>query len=179
MGVGGGYYPDTKITDRDGDYLAINADGSLNVAGVVGTSTNAPKYLNITSASSARTVTGNTGSLAFTGTPRFVAITINITAVSGTTPTVQWFAQTTDANGVLVDLFPRIAAAAPTATTQIRFMFGPDCPSIAHTLPTAAAVVSLASAPCVFNPTGSILLGWIIGGTTPSVTFQYGIQQLY
>lgn len=29
MGVGGGYYPDTKITDRDGDYLGIFPDGGI------------------------------------------------------------------------------------------------------------------------------------------------------
>jgi hypothetical protein len=33
--VTGGYYPDTKITDLQGDYLAINTDGSINVAGTV------------------------------------------------------------------------------------------------------------------------------------------------
>lgn len=176
---GAGYYPDTKITDRDGDYLAINTDGSLNFSPVTGTSTNAPKYVSVASASSARTVTGDTGSVAFTGTPRFVAITLNITAVSGTSPTVQWFAQTTDANGVLIELFPRIAAAAPVAGTQVRFIFGPDTPVVAHTIPTAAQFLALTSAPCVFSPTGSIKFGWVIAGTTPSITFQYGIQQLY
>jgi hypothetical protein len=35
------------------------------------------------------------------------------------------------------------------------------------------------SAPAVFNPSGNIRIGWTLGGTTPSVTFQYGIQQLY
>lgn len=29
MGVGGGYYPDTKITDLGGDYLGIFADGGI------------------------------------------------------------------------------------------------------------------------------------------------------
>lgn len=181
MAGNGGYYPDSKITGPNGSYLAVNADGSINAltTGAAGSNTTAPKYVSVASASSARTVTGNTGSVAFTGTPRFAAITLNITAVSGTSPTVQWFAQTTDANGVLIDLFPRIAAAAPTVGTQIRFVFGPDAPSVAHALPTASNVMTVTSAPCVFSPTGSILFGWVIAGTTPSITFQYGIQQLY
>lgn len=29
MGVGGGYYPDTKITDKEGDYLKVFADGGI------------------------------------------------------------------------------------------------------------------------------------------------------
>lgn len=41
----GGYYPDTKITDLQGDYLAINTDGSINV-GVVASS--ATQAVNIT-----------------------------------------------------------------------------------------------------------------------------------
>lgn len=40
-----GYYPDTKITDLQGDYLAINTDGSINV-GVVASS--ATQAVNIT-----------------------------------------------------------------------------------------------------------------------------------
>lgn len=175
-----GYYPDSKITGPTGNYLGVNSDGSINVAGAAGASTNAPKYVSIASASAARTATGNTGAVAFTGTPRFVAITINVTAVSGTSPTLQWFAQTSDANGVQVDLFTRIAAAAPVAGTQLRFVFGPDSPSVAHVLPTAAGIVAVTSAPCVFSPTGSILLGWVIAASaSPSITFQYGIQQLY
>ncbi len=182
MGVGGsGYYPDSKITGPTGAYLAVNADGSINAltTGASGSNTTSPKYTATTSASSARTATGNTGNLALAGTPRVVSVTINVTAVSGTSPTIQWFIQTSDANGIMTDVFPRIVAALPVAATQQRFTFGPDCPSVAHALATGSTVVNAASAPCVFNPTGNILLGWVIGGTTPSITFQYGIQQLY
>lgn len=178
---GGGYYPDTKITGPTGSYLAVNADGSLNVltTAAAGSNATSPRYTAITSTSSARTASGNTGSIPFTGTPRFVSVTVNITAVSGTSPTIQWFIQTTDANGNLVDVFSRVAAGTPIAATQQRFTFGPDSPTVTHALATAATVVNAASAPCVFNPTGSLVLGWVIGGTTPSITFQYGIQQLY
>lgn len=223
---GGGYYADTKITDRDGDYLAINTDGSINVVGggssttkiTNGTNTmnvNAdgsintalvagqtikvndgtdtllvntngsidverkPKYLGITSASSARTASGNTGNIALTGTPTVVEITINITAVSGTTPTIVWFVQASDANGVMIDCFPRIAAGAPIANTQQRICLGPTAGSNVIALPTATSVMEVAATSMIFPPTGNILLGWTIGGTTPSVTFQYGINQWY
>lgn len=174
-----GYYPDNKITGPTGNYLAVNSDGSINVAGATGSSTNAPKYVSVSSASSARTTSGSTGAVTFTGTPRFVSITINVTAIGGTSPTVQWFAQTSDANGNQIDVFSRIAAAAPIAGTQLRFTFGPDCPNVAHTVPTAAGIVAVTSAPCILSPTGSVNLGWVLGGTSPSITFQYGIQQLY
>lgn len=197
--MGGGYYPDTKITDRDGDYLAINTDGSINVSGISGSSgvkvtdgtdqmlvntdgslsvQSTPVYTAITSASSARTTSGDTGNIALTGNPVYVSFTINITAVSGTSPTVVWFFQYTDANGVLIDLLPRIAAAAPVAGTQMKATFGPNCPQVGISTPTAGTVASC-SAPAVFNPGGSVRLGWTLGGTTPSVTFQYGIQQLH
>jgi hypothetical protein len=195
----GGYYPDTKITDRDGDYLAINADGSINVSGISGTTgvkvtdgtdqliINAngslpveqlPKYSAITSSSSARTTSGDTGLIALTGTPRYVTFTISITAVSGTSPTVIWYFQCSDANGIMIDLLPRIAAAAPASGTQMKGTFGPDCPQVGISTPAAGTVASF-SAPAVFNPSGNIRIGWTLGGTTPSVTFQYGIQQLY
>jgi hypothetical protein len=181
MAGNGGYYPDSKITGPSGAYLVVNADGSINAltTGASGSNTTSPKYAAITSASSARTASGNTGSIALTGTPRALAITISITAVSGTSPTLQWFAQTSDANGILTDIFPRIIAGTPVAGTQLRFMFAPEAPLVTHALPTATNVLGLGSAPCIFNPADSILLGWVIGGTTPSITFQYGIQQLY
>jgi hypothetical protein len=223
---GGGYYADTKITDRDGDYLAINTDGSINVVGggssttkiTDGTDTllvnadgslqvglNAgqtikindgtdtllvntngtlpverlPKYLGITSASSARTTSGTTGNIALTGTPTMVEVTINITAVAGTTPTIIWFVQASDANGIMMDCFPRIAAAAPIAGTQLRICLGPTAGSNVIGTPTAASVMEVGCTSMIFPPTGNILLGWTIAGTTPSVTFQYGINQWY
>lgn len=196
---GGGYYPDTKITDREGDYLAINADGSINVNGVSGTTgvkitdgtdqllinadgsmpvDDPPQYAGITSASSARTTTGDTGLIALTGNPLYVTFTITITAVSGTSPTVIWYFQYSDANGIMIDLLPRIAAAAPASGTNLRATFGPSCPQVAISSPSAGTVASC-SAPAVFNPGGNVRLGWVLGGTTPSVTFQYGIQQVY
>lgn len=196
--AGGGYYPDTKITDRDGDYLAINADGSINVSGI-STSTGVkitdgtdqllinsdgsvstqftPKYTAITSSSAAQTASGDTGLIALTGNPTHVAFTIQITAVSGTSPTVIWYFQYSDANGIMIDLLPRIAAAAPASSTWLRATFGPTCPQVGISTPSAGTVASC-SAPAVFNPTGNVRLGWVIGGTTPSITFQYGIQQL-
>lgn len=200
MAPGGGYYPDTKISDRDGHYLDINPDGSLNVTSTpaAGSSTritdgtdqlviNAngslpaevlPKYTAITSASSARTASGDTGLIALTGTPRYVSFNIAITAVSGTSPTVIWYFQYSDANGIMTDLVPRIAAATPSAGTNLKATFGPDCPQVAISTPAAGTVASCA-APAIFNPTGNVRLGWVIGGTTPSITFQYGIQQVY
>lgn len=132
----------------------------------------------ITSASSARTASGDSGLIALTGKPKYISVTLNITAVSGVSPTVIWYIRHADSNGVEVDLFTRIAAAAPVANTQYRFTFGPDCPSVAITTPTAAGVVVPVSAPVVLDPRGSIRLGWTLAGTTPSVTFQYAIQQV-
>lgn len=193
----GGYYPDTKITDRDGDYLAINADGSINVSGISGTTgvkvtdgtdqllinSNGslpvemlPKHTSTTSASSARTASGDSGLVTLNGNPRYVGFTINITAVSGTLSVV-WYFQYSDANGNMIDLLPRIAGATPVAGTQMKATFGPDCPQVAISNPAAGTVASM-SAPAIFIPGGSVRLGWTISGTT-SVTFQYGIQQLY
>jgi len=181
-GGGSGYYPDSKITGPTGNYLAVNADGSINTqttAVTAGTSTNAPKYTGITSASSARTATGNTGAIALTGTPKYVTVTVNITAVSGTTPTIAWQFLATDANGTLVHCLPVTGGLTAVASTQYRLTFGPDCPLTAPAAATATNFVGVGSAPTTFNPGANIQLGWVIGGTTPSITFQYGIQQLY
>lgn len=203
-----GYYTDTKITDRDGDYLAINTDGSINVATVTtvssvtlaagqtikindGTDTllvntdgsltvnTQPRYTAITSASSARTASGNSGTIALTGTPRAITFSIAVTAQSGTTPTIQFIPLISDANGILCEVAPRITAAAPVANTFWNFTFGEAVGADTLAAPTATTVVGKGSWSTVIPPNGNVRLDWVIAGTTPSITFQYGIMQMY
>lgn len=103
-------------------------------------------------ASGAQTASGNSAALDASGVTA-VEVDVNITAVSGTTPSATFVVERQGADGVwyVVATSPAITAAG-TWTTSI----GPGC-SVAHEL------------------TDSIRLRWTITGTTPSFTFSASI----
>lgn len=106
-----------------------------------------------TEAATARTVTGNTATLTLPDEVVELFVGVNITAVSGTTPTVTVEVQQQDANGQWQTL---AATAALSAAGQT-----------ALNLPEGS--YSLAGG-------GSWRLRWVVTGTTPSLTFQVGVH---
>lgn len=108
--------------------------------------------------SSARTSSG-TGTTFTNYNGRFVSFFINVTAVSGTTPTATFRVQETydGTNWIDIDT-TNLQTASITATGQYKLRLGPGLPVTAN----ASANV----------PAQRLLrLAWTIGGTTPSFTF--------
>ncbi len=81
------------------------------------------------------------------------AVDVNVTAASGTSPTLAFFLERQGADGVW---YPVWSPAAVTAPGQLSTSVGPGC---------ATAEVL----------TGSIRLRWTVGGTTPSFTFSASV----
>lgn len=101
----------------------------------------------------ARTVTGNVA----VETPvdaLEAVVSVNVTAATGTAPTLTVAFQQQDANGVWYDAG---ITASITATGTARFAVGPGT---ANGFPLG----------------GSQRLSWTIGGATPSFTFQTSVQ---
>lgn len=113
------------------------------------------------SASSAKTATGNSGAIANPGGAKGIHLVLNITAASGTTPTldvkVQRFDQT---SGNWVDLPSAAFAQKNTTGTDDLVIY----PGIAETANRSVSDVV----------GEEIQVVWTIGGTTPSFTFSIG-----
>ena len=103
-------------------------------------------------ASAAQTVTGNSAAISATGY-QSVLIGVNITAVSGTSPTMTLSLQSLGADGIQYTLW---SSASQTATGQVVTSVGPGM----------AQAQQLGQ---------TIRLVWTIGGTTPSFTFSASI----
>lgn len=104
------------------------------------------------SASSAHTVSGDIGDIDVSKCRR-IAVDVNITAVSGTSPTIQFFADRKDVNGFYYQIWSSnvVSAISPVSTTIGAFG-------------------------TINQSLGSIArLRWTIGGTTPSFTFSISI----
>lgn len=104
-------------------------------------------------AATARTATGNVA----VETPlnaTEATVSVNVTAASGTSPTLTVAFQQQDANGVWYDAG---VTASITATGTARFAVGPGT---ANGFPLG----------------GSQRLSWTIGGVSPSFTFQVSVQ---
>ena len=118
----------------------------------------------IAHASAARTATGNSGEFIFDD-PNSLAMarfTLDITAVSGTTPTLVLTVEAFDpASGKYVTV---LASASQNATGTIVLAVGPG-------LPVTANLSANAPMPRQFR------IKWTIGGTTPSFTFSVGVDQ--
>ncbi len=102
--------------------------------------------------STVTTTSGNTDPLQ-TGPLYTLAVDVNVTAASGTSPTLALFVDRLGADGNWYAIWsPTAVTAAGTLSTSI----GPGC---------AVAEV----------PTDNIRLRWVLGGTTPSFTFSASI----
>lgn len=101
-----------------------------------------------TRASAAATSTNNSGDLAV-GSYTELAIDVNITAASGTTPTMQLFMDRKGSDSVYYPIWQSVSI---TAVTSISTSVGSGM-SIAQSLGS------------------TIRLRWVIAGTTPSFTF--------
>jgi hypothetical protein len=103
-------------------------------------------------ASAAHTVSGDAGDLDVSKYRR-IAVDINITAVSGTSPTIQFFVDRKDANGIYYNLW---TDSSVNATGQRSVTIGPF----------ATITQSLGS---------TVKLRWTIAGTSPSFTFSASV----
>lgn len=106
----------------------------------------------LTQPSAAVTTSGNSGPLQ-TGPLYTLAVDVNVSAASGTSPTLTLFLDRLGADGVWYPIWsPTAVTAAGTLSTSV----GPGC---------ATAEV----------PTNNIRLRWVLGGTSPSFTFSASI----
>lgn len=103
-------------------------------------------------ASTAYTASGNSGPLQ-TGPLYTLAVDVNVTATSGTSPTLTLFLDRLGADG---NWYPIWSPTAVTAAGVVSTSVGPGC---------ATAEV----------PTNNIRLRWVLGGTSPSFTFSASI----
>ena len=104
-------------------------------------------------ASSAETANGNSGDLGVSNYTE-LAVDINITVVSGTTPTCQFFVDRKDANNVYNPLWQ---SSSFTATGSVSTSIGAGL----------AYAQSLGA---------TVKLRWVIGGASPSFAFSISIQ---
>lgn len=103
-------------------------------------------------ASAAYSAGGTTGPL-YTGPAQSLAVDVNVSAVSGTTPSLSLFLERQGADGVWYAIW---SPAAITAVGAVSTSIGPGC--------VIAEV-----------PTGTGRLRWTISGTTPVVTFSASV----
>lgn len=103
-------------------------------------------------ASAAATVSGNSGDLAVDSFSE-LALDINITAVSGTTPTIQYIMERKGNDGNYYQIY---ASSSLNVTQAVSTSFGAGM-----------------SQSVSFGAT--VRLRWVIGGTTPSFTFSASI----
>lgn len=112
-----------------------------------------PAFSLYSEAATARTATGNSATQSIPGHIREAFVGVNVTAVSGTGPTLTVQFQQQDANGIWQTL------AATSSITAVS--------TVALNLPEASYS---------FVGGGSYRVRWVIGGTSPSFTFQVGIH---
>lgn len=106
-----------------------------------------------TSSSIAHTISGNSGIL-LVGNFTELAIDCNTTAVSGTSPTLQFFIDRLGTDGIYYNIW----------SSSSRNTAGTDSASIGAGLTQAASFA------------GTIQFRWVIGGTSPSFTFSFSLQ---
>ncbi len=134
----------------------VDAAGNLHIAGVVtvgsALATQAVTTTVLNQASAAQTANGMSATLAV-GAYRELLVTVNVSAVAGTSPTLTLALDSLGADGVWYTLW---TSAAITAVGQ-----------------TIASLGIEASTNTAFG--ASVRLRWTIGGTTPSFTFSASI----
>jgi hypothetical protein len=116
-------------------------------------------------ASSAKTANGNSAAAIVNHNARGVALLVNVTAATGTTPTLVVRVQVQDPVGSgWVDL-PGAATASITGTGLTLLTIYPGIAAVAN---------SAINQPLPRN----YRLAWVVGGTTPSFTFSVGAQYI-
>jgi hypothetical protein len=125
-------------------------------------------YKRLLVASAARTATGNSGALTIPVDIDAAAIVLDVTAASGTSPTMDVALQTSPDNGTTWYTFSRFAQNTGAVTLAKRFNFNVGSGE-------AAAVFTVADTGGVlesnFPITEDLRVLWTIGGTNPSFTF--------
>jgi hypothetical protein len=152
-----------------GTVTANAGSGSFN------TVPGAPTTTTLTSVSSARTTTG-TAAMTFGVAVRHVAVSINVTADSGTTPTFQFQVKKADTNGNLVAV-SSTGISTTTLTTAPYTIFlhvGDNNDSVKATWPAATNDACICTGPSDQVATTAWTLAWTLTGTSPSITFQWG-----
>lgn len=119
--------------------------------------------------SAAKTVTGAGDSFTRGGLGRFLC-QLNVTAITGTTPTLDLKIQTSVDGTNWQDV---AAFAQVTAATGIRFLRIVAGGAIPNVVEEAQKDGTLAAATVESGPLGKFIRAkWVIGGTTPSFTMQ-------
>ena len=139
------YVPGVGLVVLQGSSIT-NTDGSSNVSAPA-TFHRAPGTV-LNQASAAKTATGNSADLAV-GPYTELTVDINITAVSGTTPTIQVFIDRKGVDGIYYAIWQSVSQ---TAVSVMSTSIGAGC-AITQSLGT------------------TVQLRWVITGTTPSFTF--------
>jgi hypothetical protein len=130
-----------------GQALQVDGSGNLKISGGGGGSgRSAATVLN--QASAAQTTNGNSADLAV-GSYAELTVDVNITSVSGTSPTLQMFVDRKGADGVYYPIWQSMTISAATAVST-----------------TIGAGMSIAQG---FG--ALVRLRWVIGGTSASITF--------
>ncbi len=107
----------------------------------------------LTQASATYTASGSSASLNVPLAITTAAVDVNVTAASGTSPTLALYLDRQGADGIWYNVWTSSSiTAAGTASTSV----GPGC--------VTGAVL-----------TGAIRLRWVLGGTSPSFTFSASI----
>lgn len=123
-----------------------------------------PNATSTVEASSLKTATGN-GSAQTNSSARGVALFVNISAITGTSPTLVVKVQAKDpVSGNYVDL-PSAETASLTATGTTLLLIYPGAAAIANSVVSSALPKDWRVA-------------WTIGGTGPNITFSVGAQTI-
>ena len=135
-----------------GQALQVDGSGNLKISGGGGGGGGRSAATVLNQASAAQTANGNSADLVV-GSYAELTIDVNVTGVSGTSPTLQVFVDRKGADGVYYPIWQCVTITAATMVST-----------------TIGAGMSIAQG------FGSLVrLRWIIGGTSASVTFSGSI----
>lgn len=125
----------------------------------------------ILEASGAHTATGNTSAWDGFGDVENLSLLLDITAVSGTTPTLVCLIEHTYDGTTWYQLGSFNAATNITAAGKYVLDIGPRLPNVTPAAVTPASSQAFTRGSVAANFSDTIRVKWVIGGTTPSFTF--------
>jgi hypothetical protein len=131
-----------RLVDANGNALSTTIRTLVRAAGATG-------------------VSGNSGNINTAGYRQIMAL-INLTAISGTSPTISWYLKVSDDGGTT--FYTVLVTGNLTTPGQAVLALGPGIANGG-----AAGPSSIASAGLVV--TDVIQIGWTVGGTAPSANF--------